>query len=245
MVVALLMLLFIAPVQAQVNIENYRGKQGLTGSARFSLSSDLGNVDVVNSAGAGHITINTSNSVFLGVFKGGVGFLGGKRFANSGVLHLRWTLVVDPRYQPEIFAQGDYAKPRRLDSRTLVGAGLRFNAYAAEQFSFSLGSALMWERESLDLLPMDRHPASTELARWSNYINLAFDGKIDFSTTAYIQPDLADFGDMRILGTAELHTPIVGPLHQTTSVDFRIDSKPPAGVEKADLKFGTSFGFKF
>ena len=218
---------------------------GITGGARVSLSSDLGNVDVVNCDGAGNITVNTAKGVFLGVFKGGVGVLGGKRFANSGVLHLRWTLSAHARYQPEIFAQGDYAKPRRIDNRMLAGAGLRFNAYEAEDSSLSFGSALMWERENLDLLPVDRHAASTELVRWSNYINLSFDGRIDFATTAYVQTALSDPGDMRLLGTAELSTPIIGPLHQTTSLDFRIDSEPPLDVEKQDFKFGASFGLKF
>jgi hypothetical protein len=245
MVVALLLLALTAPLQAQVNIETYRGRQGITGGARFSLSSDLGNVDVVNSDGAGYITVNAKNSVFLGVFKGGVGFLGGKSFANSGVLHLRWTFVANPRYQPELFAQADYAKPRRLDDRALAGAGLRFNAYEAEKSSLSFGSALMWEHEGLDLVPGDQHPATTDLVRWSTYVNLSLQGKIGFATTAYVQPALSDPGDVRVLGTAELSTPIIGPLRQTTSVDFRIDSAPPQGVEKEDFKFGTSFGVVF
>ena len=104
---------------------------------------------------------------------------------------------------------------------------------------------MMRERETLNLLPTDRHTASTELTRWSNYINLSFNGRIDFATTAYIQPAFGDMGDMRILGTAELVTPIIGPLQQTTSVNFRIDSAPPLGVEKEDFKLGTSFGLKF
>jgi len=245
MVVLLLLLLFGSSVQAQVNIENYRGKKGVTGALRFSLSSDLGNVDVVSSDGAGHITANTSKGIFLGVFKGGVGFLGGKRFANSGVLHLRWTGIARGRYQPELFVQGDYAKSRRLDRRTLAGAGFRFSAYETESFTLAVGSAMMRERETLNLLPTDRHTASTELTRWSNYINLSLNGRIDFATTAYIQPALGDMGDMRILGTAELVTPIIGPLQQTTSVNFRIDSAPPLGVEKEDFKLGTSFGLKF
>ena len=245
MVVVLLILLFSASLQAQVNIETYRGKRGVTGGARFSLSSDLGNVDVVNSAGAGHITVNTSKGAFLGVFKGGVGFLGGKRFANNGVLHLRWTYTASPRYQPELFAQVDYAKARRLDERTLAGAGLRFNVYAGERSTFSLGNALMWEHEGLDLVPGDRHPSSTALVRLSTYVNLSIQGQVGFSTTAYAQPALSDPGDVRILGTVELSTPIIGPLRQTTSVDFRIDSEPPQGVDKEDVKFGTSFGLKF
>ena len=83
--------LMALPLMAQVNIEHYRGKEGVTGGARLSLHSNIGNVDVVKSDGAGNLTVNTATGTYLAVFKGGIGFLGGKRFANSGVLHLRYT----------------------------------------------------------------------------------------------------------------------------------------------------------
>ena len=117
MVAVLLLLLFLTPLHAQVNIETYRGKRGVTGEARFSLSSDVGNVDVFKGDGAGHITVNTAHGVLLGVCKGAAGFLGGERFTNSGVLRLRWTATASPRWRPEFFAQADYAKSRRLESR--------------------------------------------------------------------------------------------------------------------------------
>ena len=245
MVAALLLLLFLAPLHAQVNIETYRGKRGVTGAARLALSSDVGNIDVVKGEGSGHITVNTARGVLLGVCKGGVGFLGGERFANSGVLHLRWTATASPRWQPEFFAQTDYAKSRRLDNRALVGTGMRYNAYAAEKSALSLGAALLWELEDLNLAPGDPHPATTQLMRLSSYINLSLQGRVGFATTAYVQPALSDLSDVRLLGTTELTTPIVGPLRQTTTLDFRIDSAPPRGVEKKDIKFGTSFGVEF
>ena len=245
MIAVLLFFLFIAPLYAQVNIETYRGKWGVTGDARLSLNSDVGNVDVVKSEAAGHITINTARGVLLGVFKGGIGFLGGERFANSGVLHLRWTATASPRWRPESFAQADYAKSRRLDNRALVGAGMRYNAYTAEKSAFSLGGALMWELEDLNLVSSDPHPATTEFVRLSSYINLSLQGRIGFATTVYVQPALSDPDDVRVLGAAELSVPIIGPLRQTTALDFRIDSAPPLEVEKKDIKFGTSFGFEF
>jgi len=245
MVAVLLLLLFLTPLHAQVNIETYRGKRGVTGEARFSLSSDVGNVDVFKGDGAGHITVNTAHGVLLGVCKGAAGFLGGERFTNSGVLHLRWTATASPRWRPEFFAQADYAKSRRLESRALFGAGVRYNAYTAEKSAFSLGTALMWESEDLNLAPGEQHPAATELMRSSSYINLSLQGRVGFATTAYVQPALSAPGDVRVLGTAELKTPIIGPLRQTTAVDFRVDSAPPRGVEKKDIRFGTSFGVEF
>ena len=79
----------------------------------------------------------------------------------------------------------------------------------------------------------------------SSYINLSLQGRVGFATTAYVQTALSDLSDVRLLGTTELTTPIVGPLRQTTTLDFRIDSAPPQGVEKKDIKFGTSFGVEF
>jgi hypothetical protein len=242
----LLLLLLATPLLAQVNIEHYRGKAGVTGGARLSLNSDLGNVDVISSAGAGNLTLNTKSATYLGVFKGGVGFLGGKRFANSGVLHLRYTHKRNPSWQPEVFLQGDYAKSRRLDNRLLVGVGGRWNWRRDETFAASLGSALMWEREKLDLLPGDAHTDLSSQLRASQYINVHFEmSRIIFSTMAYYQFATSDLGDVRILGTSELTTPIVGPLSQTTAVDFRTDSDPPQDVKKTDVKFSTSFGLKF
>ncbi len=241
----ILFLLLAVPLVAQVNIEHYRGKAGMAGGARLSLNSDLGNVDVVSSAGAGNLTLNTKSGTYLGVFKGGVGFLGGKRFANNGVLHLRYTHKRHLSWQPEVFFQGDYAKSRRLDNRLLAGAGGRYNWRRGETFAISLGSALMWEREKLDLLPGDVHTDLSSELRASQYLNVHFKGRIIFSTTAYYQFATSDMGDVRILGTSELTTPIIGPLNQTTAVDFRTDSDPPQGIKKTDVKFSTSFGLKF
>ena len=245
MSIVLLLLLCACQVQAQVNIENYRGKKGMTGDANYSLNSDIGNVDVVNTGGAGNITINTENTTILGVYKGGIGFQGGKRFANNGVLHLRYTWSGYPVYQPEGFFQGDYARSRKLDWRTLVGAGMRFNIRREEKWSFSVGNSIMWEREHLDLSSTDPHPDFTSEVRSSNYINLYLQDRITLSTTAYYQFILTDPGDVRILGTTELTTPIIGPFHQKTSMDFRTDTDPPLGVKKTDVKLSTSFGVKF
>ena len=245
MVVALLSLLVLAcQVQAQVNIEHYRGQEGITGGASYSFNTDLGNVDVVNSGGAGNITFNTRNSTILSVFEGGVGFLRGKRYANNGVFHMRYTWKKHPVYQPEGFIQGDYNRARKLEWRTLIGGGLRFVVRSREHYGFSFGNSLMWEREYLDLPGDDPHPDFTSVLRSSNYINLHLKSRVTFSLTAYYQFKLADPGDVRILGTAELTTPIIGPLNQTTSLNFRTDTQPPQDVKKTDVKLSSSLGFR-
>ena len=242
-----MLLLGATPSVAQVNIEAFRGKAGLSAAARFSMSSDFGNVDVVRFDGAGNITLDNDTGALLVVIRGAAGFLGGRRYANSGVLHVRYTWKVTGLIHPEAFVQGDYARSRRLDARSLVGVGGRWNLSLAEGMDLAVGSAVMWERERLDLLLGDPHVDRTSLARLSTYVNLyaASSRGVSLSTTAYYQPAFSDFADARFLGTVELTTPIIGPLTQTTVVDFRIDRDSPQGVKDTDVKLSASFGVKF
>jgi hypothetical protein len=246
-VVVALLLLQSSPGYSQVNIEAYRGKSGVAGAARFSVSSDYGNVDVVRSDGAGNLTLDNKTGATLLVVRGAAGFLGGKRYANSGVLHLRYTWKLSPLIHPEVFVQGDYARSRKLDARSLLGLGGRWNLLDQERMLLAIGSSVMWERERLDLLPGDRHDNCTSGVRLSSYINLyaATTRGVSLSTTAYYQPAVTDFADARLLGTVELSTPIIGPLRQTTVIDFRIDRQAPKGVKDTDVKLSASFGVKF
>ena len=243
--VIVLLLLLTCSAYGQVNIEHYRGKMGVTGAADYSFNTDLGNVDVLNSGGAGNVTVNRPHGTLLAVFHGEIGVQGGKRFANNGVLHLRYTWKKHPIYQPEGFLQTDYATSRKLDWRTLAGAGVRFNITNKEHASLSLGNLLMWEREGLDVDAGDPHPDETSVVRSSSYINLHYAKTALISMTSYVQFAVDDPGDRRLLGIAQLTTSIIGPLNQTTSVNFRTDTDPPEGVKKTDAKFSTSFGFEF
>jgi hypothetical protein len=105
----------------------------------------------------------------------------------------------------------------------------------------------MWERERLDLLLGDPHDNRTSTARLSTYVNLyaATERGVSLSTTAYYQPAMTALTDARLLGTIEITTPIVGPLRQTTVIDFRIDHDSPKGVKDTDIKLSASFGVKF
>lgn len=240
-----LVLLMTNSAFAQVNIEHFRGKMGVTGAASYSFNGDLGNVDALNSGGAGNVTMNRPHGTLLLVFKGGIAVQGGKRFANNGVLHLRYTRKRHATFQPEAFVQSDYAISRKLDWRTLAGAGMRFNVANNESAALSLGNSLMWEREGLDIEVGDPHPDKTSAVRSSSYVNLHYEKTVLVSMTSYVQFAVDDPGDLRVLGIAQLTTPIIGPLNQTTSVNFRTDTDPPGGVKKTDAKISTSFGFEF
>ena len=230
---------------AQVNIELYRGKPGVTGNIGLQVGGARGNSDFFTGGGAANVTFNTRKYSLLLVGNGLLGFSGGKRFSNQGLAHIRFTWTKPSRFQPEGFLQLNYVRPRKLTFRALAGAGLRTVVHDSTSWSFSLGNSLMWEREHLDLLPADRHPDRTSVIRSSNYVNLQLRNKALITLTGYYQFMVEDPGDSRILGNLQITTEVVGPLQQTTTLRYRRDSKPPEGVKKNDLRLGTSFDLKF
>ncbi len=240
-----LTILMVSISWAQVNIESFRSDDKLSGNIMLSLSSNIGNVDAVQGDGSGNITLHTDTAVYIAVLKGGMGFLGGRRFANSGVMHMRYTLKRSIVWQPEFFAQADYAKSRRLDRRYLTGGGMRWVLSDQDALHAAVGSSLMWEHEGLDVKIGDSHPSQTSQFRYSNYFNVKINGRATFSTTVYYQFAVSSWKDTRLLGSGELSTPIIGKIKQTTTLNFRIDSKPPMGVKTSDIKLVTSFGISF
>jgi len=245
MKVILALLLMFSESWAQVNIESFRSEDKLNGDVMLSLSSNIGNVDAIQGDGAGNITLHTDAAVYLAVVKGGMGFLGGRRFANSGVAHLRYSLKRSHVWQPEFFVQADYAKSRRLDGRFLAGGGMRWVLSDENSVHAAVGSALMWEHEAIDTQIGDSHPSRTSQLRCSNYVNMKINGRATFSTTVYYQFAVSSWKDIRLLGSGELSTPILGNIKQTTTLNFRIDSKPPMAVKTSDIKLATSFGISF
>jgi hypothetical protein len=97
---------------------------------------------------------------------------------------------------------GQQTQPVRNSRRH--SAGLRFNLANRENASLSVGNALMWEREGLDLDVGDPHMDETSVLRSSSYINLHYDKRVLISMTSYAQFAVDDPGDLRLLGIAQL-----------------------------------------
>ena len=235
----------LSAADAQVNIEKYRGRPGVTGKVDVQFGGAAGNSEFFDGGATANVTLNTTDYTLLLVGRGLLGFASGERFDNQGLAHLRFTWTRRRRFQPEIFSQSDYARPRRLVARVLFGGGVRSLLATGENVHLSLGNSLMWEREELDLESAARHPDSESVVRSSNYLNLQFDKGVELQMAGYYQFSLRDVADARVLGQLEITSHIVGPLEQTTALRLRVDTDPPDGVEKSDLHVGTSFGLNF
>jgi len=230
---------------AQVNIETQRGRPGVSGGFQIHYGGATGNSEFFDGGATANITYNAGHYTLLLLGRGLLGFASGERFSNQGLSHVRFTWTRDARFQPELFGQLDYARPRKLVNRALVGTGVRTVIRNSENFALSVGNGLMWERENLDLLPFSRHDDLTSVIRSTNYLNLQVDSRAAFRLTGYCQINVTDITDTRVIADLEVTSALIGPLEQTTSLRYRLDSDQPDGVERNDVHVGTSLGLKF
>ena len=236
----------VTSARAQVNIEMYRGRPGVAGKVNVQTGGATGNSEFFDGGATANITYTTKTYSLLLVGRGLLGFASGERFDNQGLGHLRYTWIKPRRFQVEAYTQSDYARPRKLVRRALLGGGLRTVLRNDEAFATSVGSGFMWEYEKIDVPPTARHPADTSVVRSSSYLNLqAARGNATVRFTGYYQFALSDPTDTRVLGDFEVSTALVGPLAQTTSLRYRLDTDPPDEVKKNDLHIGASVGLHF
>ncbi len=235
---------------AQVNIEKLRGdgpERGYSGHLELNVSARTGNVETLELGAGGRLNyVGEETRTFL-LGSGEVGWEGGERYSNQGLVHLRHLYRRGLRLQPEAFAQTDYDRSRSLTFRGLVGGGLRVVLQRHRVVRIWWGSAYMFEHEKLDLAPGDTHPRRTSVHRWSNYLSSAVSMGEDtaFTWTVYVQPRFDVPRDLRVLGEAHLGVGLGRTVVLATTVRMRYDSRPPAEAEGLDVALTSGVAITF
>lgn len=105
----------------------------------------------------------------------------------------------------------------------------------------------MYEFEDLDANEVKNHPATVNVVRWSNYLNvrLTLTESTNFINTVYVQPRVDAFGDVRVLDEAVLAVALTKHLTFTAGVNLRHDSRPPGDVKKTDLSMRNGLTVSF
>jgi hypothetical protein len=235
------------PLEAQVNIERFRRADrdtGWTAVSTVDLSLRAGNEDLVLVGLSGRIDHVGAATRSLVLVSGDLGWQRGRRFSNSGVLHLRRTFLTPRAVHPEAFVQIDYDRARALAFRALVGTGPRVELVQGGGARLALGTAYMLEHERLDLPATALHPRRTTHHRWSSYLATSFGSgeRLAAGLTAYVQPRLGDFGDVRLLADGSVAARAGGPASLALTLALRYDTRPPDGTRSLDatLKSGVA-----
>ena len=164
---------------------------------------------------------------------------------NVGALHLRYSRILNPQWRWESFTQTQYDQLLRLQSRNLIGTGLRRKILNSKALTINAGSLYMYEYERTkenDAITVHKNH------RLSSYLvfNLGLPNDLgEIITTTYWQPRLDLFSDFRISNNTSLN------FHFTKHIDFATtwiityDSAPPLDVKRRTLSLNNSISYHF
>jgi hypothetical protein len=258
-------LLFLAPAGAlaQVNSQSLdRGEYaaGVMTDVGGDLSLRSGNTDLLEVYANGAIRWQTMRAprhenelpwlnqrVRMDV-SSGYGREAGESIINEQYAHLRWTAMWHRHIGTEMFVQAQRNEFQSLNLRWLVGGGLRSDVIHTEAFALWFGTGFFSEHEQIEV-PGDN--AREDAVRWNNFMvarvqfGRSEDLAIVLQNTIYVQPNLADVSDFRLLEEVEADIPITEIVSLVTKFSARIDAEPPPGVKTTDLRLSQGIAVSF
>lgn len=235
---------------AQINTERFRqdsDSAGISGKVDIDALAQTGNTDFQFIGLGGRLNYNRIKSYSFFVFSGGYGWNKGEQFSNELIAHLRNVERLNDWIQFEAFLQFDYNKKRKLLSREIAGAGLRYKILTTENFKFRLGTAYFYEIENYDLNENSIHKKNVNTHRLSTYSTFEYQIKegVGFLSVTYIQPDIAEFSDYRLISENTLTFDISELISINVKFNLRYDATPPDEIRDTDTATRIGISFKF
>lgn len=195
-----------------VNIESIRMQ---TDSMRFVLKTDFlfnySNNDGVYiyrfnlALNTQYKTKNLKNTFF---FSGNAALVRSEDqdFQNSWFLHVRYNLRLNKKWRLEAFVQDQSNELLSINTRSLLGAGLRYKFVRGEYFQAYVGNSYMYEKEGSDVVDQTyyNHRNSTYLS-----FGLSFEAsQLELVNTIYFQPLYTDISNFRLLEQFKAEMPL-------------------------------------
>lgn len=230
-----------------VNIESRRMQ---TDSLRFVLKSDL-LFSYSDNDGAYLLQIGTGLATQWKTrdYKGILYFIGNYNLArsraqdyrNSWFFHLRYNQKLSDLLRLEGFVQNQNNELLSINSRNLVGAGIRLKVISKPKVKAYFGNSYMYEIEKSDAFDLQFYNH-----RNSSYLSLSVslaDGKLDLTNTLYYQPLYSDFGNYRVLQQFKAEVPITQKLKFSSLFNYFLNSLTPEGDSEYSsyLSMGLTF----
>ncbi len=239
----------LGTAQTILNTERFQVEevQGPHLSGDISLSLKRGNADVLDLSTSGMVGTINGRHWPRAIFGGRYLSDEEASILNDQFLQLRYSYILSPETRTFHFLQVQKNQTLLLDSRWLAGSGIRRTLVETEAASLAVGTGIMAEWERLDPEQLDpREDSDAKALRVANLLVLSW----DFDTGArilnilYVQPELADFGDVRVLNDLGLSAPLTDLIRATISLEWRRDSRPPAALSKDDLSLSAGFAIE-
>lgn len=241
----------VAPLTySQINTERFRidsDSIGFSGIADIDITAITGNTDLQIIHLGGRLNYNWGESYTFLVADGGFGWDEGERIFDQALLHLRHVQSLSDFLQAEAFTQIDFNKSRLLTERELIGGGLRLRILRSDKIKLRIAASYFYEHERYDVPENSTHGNNLFTNRISTYLTFEYEIKDDikFVSISYIQPQVNNLQDYKILSDNSLIVGLSSFVDLKTSFNLRYDSKPPETIKSTDTftKFGFTFKF--
>lgn len=219
-----------------------RDEPGWSGSLAGSYDANGGNTDDSTFAGSGRVQWRGQSHIARCIVAGKRKLSRGEETARSFLAHLRHNYLLSDRWATIAFLQVQRNPFQRLDARTLIGAGARWEAVQGDKHLIYLGAATMFERERIQ-----DEPVSTKAQRLSSFLSVevALREGVLLDGLVFYQPRWNDFADWRFFGAISLDIGLTAALSLFTGYSVQYDSQPPVGVMQTDWNTNTGFQVKF
>ncbi len=234
----IIMSLALEPLLAQVNIERIRFSED---SSHYlfglSLQSYTGNSNFISNQINFRYDGESDDWRWLLIGSIGSTVSEGDTLLNSGFVHLRGIYSYSTFQKWESFVQVKSDPQTGIDSRQLIGGGIRFefNRYLAS------GVGIMRELEIRDSAMV------SDLVRGTNYVSISYPLG-DFSTissTTYYQPALANLSDFRLANETDFAVRLNKSVFWKSQISYRFDSRTEPGVSPTDFELRQGLGLVF
>ena len=160
-------------------------------------------------------------------------------FENAWFLHFRYNQEITNLFRIEAFIQSQENKILDVNTRNLIGGGIRMKLISKENVRLYWGNAYMYEVEKTDLIE-DRFNNH----RYSTYLSLTAtipESNVTIVNTAYYQPLFDNFNDYRFLEQLKITIPITSRFNMFSLFDYFYDSITPR--DRKQFSSRVSFGF--
>jgi hypothetical protein len=224
-------------------------KPGAAGGLDLSLDLRSGNATLLHFGASGLFGYRKNRTFAFVLAKGEYGLTGAfsgpmsSKFADRDLEHVRLRYRITDWFSWEAFAQHDRDSFRRLSLRLLAGTGPRFRVVGEKVFTLFLAIAYMSEHEEVTDDPLNDSPGEIDNnPRLSSYVAayLKLAEHLKLNETAYLQPNLADLGDTRVLSDTELTAQATSHVALKLTFSVAYDSEPPRGIRATDTMMKTS-----
>jgi len=250
---SLFALFLVSSLQAQlVNIESIRMQ---TDSTRFVLNTDFlfnySNTDGIYiyqfhlGLNTQYKTKNYKNTFF---FSGNAQLIRSQDqdYQNGWFIHFRYNrkLGASGRLRLEAFIQDQNNELLSINSRNLIGTGLRYKLINKEFLWSYLGNSYMYEKEVSDLASQTYYNH-----RNSTYLSLTLklpESKLELINTVYFQPLYNDISNFRVLEQFKIEMPLKGNLRVSTLFNYFYNNINPFGTSEftSTLSVGLTYSIE-